>query len=89
MSNKRGLYALSPLFVFIVAYLATSLAAGDFYKIPLSVAFLIASMYAIAMSGGKPLSKRIDMFSKGASTSNLILMLWIFVLAGAFAHSAK
>ena len=89
MSNKRGLYALSPLFVFIVAYLATSLAAGDFYKIPLSVAFLIASMYAIAMSGGKPLSKRIDLFSKGASTSNLILMLWIFVLAGAFAHSAK
>lgn len=89
MSNKRGLYALSPLFVFIVAYLATSLAAGDFYKIPLSVAFLIASMYAIAMSGGIPLSKRIDMFSKGASTSNLILMLWIFVLAGAFAHSAK
>ena len=89
MSNKRGLYALSPLFVFIVAYLATSLAAGDFYKIPLSVAFLIASMYAIAMSGGKPLSKRIDMFSKGASTSNLILMLWIFVLAGAFAYSAK
>ena len=89
MSNKRGLYALSPLFVFIVAYLATSLAAGDFYKIPLSVAFLIASMYAIAVSGGKPLSKRIDLFSKGASTSNLILMLWIFVLAGAFAHSAK
>ena len=89
MSNKRGLYALSPLFVFIVAYLATSLAAGDFYKIPLSVAFLIASMYAIAISGGTPLNKRIDLFSKGASTSNLILMLWIFVLAGAFANSAK
>lgn len=89
MSNKRGLYALSPLFVFIVAYLATSLAAGDFYKIPLSVAFLIASMYAIAISGGTPLAKRIDLFSKGASTSNLILMLWIFVLAGAFANSAK
>ena len=89
MSNKRGLFALSPLFVFVLAYLITSLAAGDFYKIPLSVAFLIASMYAIAISGGRPLAKRIDLFSKGASTSNLILMLWIFVLAGAFAHSAK
>ena len=85
MSNKRGLFALSPLIV----YLALSIAAGDFYKIPLTVAFMIASVYAIAISGGVPIAKRVDHFSRGASSGNLMLMLWIFVLAGAFAHSAK
>ncbi len=89
MSNKKGLFALSPLFVFVAVYLGTSLIAGDFYKMPLTVAFMIASIFAIAISGGIPLVKRIEHFSKGAGTSNLILMLWIFVMAGAFANAAK
>ena len=89
ISNKKGLLALSPLFVFIVMYLVTSIVAGDFYKIPITVAFMISSMYAIATSRGKPLAERINVFSKGASTNNMMLMLWIFVLAGAFANSAK
>ena len=89
MSNKKGLFALSPLFVFIIVYLVGSLIAGDFYKIPLTVAFLIASIYAIAISEGSTLVGRIQHFTRGASTSNLILMLWIFVMAGAFAASAK
>ena len=89
MSNKKGLFALSPLLVFVGTYLSLSLAAGDFYKVPLTVAFMVASVYAIAISGGLPLAKRVDRYSRGASTSNLMLMLWIFVLAGAFAQSAK
>ena len=89
LSNKKGLFALSPLFVFILVYLVGSLIAGDFYKIPLTVAFLIASIYAIAISEGSTLVGRIQHFTRGASTSNLILMLWIFVMAGAFAASAK
>jgi len=89
MSNKKGLLALSPLVVFVVIYLVTSIVANDFYKVPLSVAFMLASIYAIAISGGFPLAKRILHYSRGASTENLILMLWIFVMAGAFANSAK
>ena len=89
MNHKRGLFALSPLIVFMVIYLVTSAVARDFYKVPLTVAFIIASIYAVAISGGFPLSKRIEHFSRGASTSNLIMMLWIFVMAGAFAQSAK
>ena len=89
MSNKRGLFALSPLLVFIAIYLVGSLMAGDFYKIPLTVSFMAASIFAIAISSGMSLTKRIDFYSKGASSSNLMLMLWIFVMAGAFAHSAK
>ena len=80
---------MSPLFVFVFVYLVGSLAAGDFYKIPLTVAFLIASVYAISTTTGATLKDRISHFTRGASTGNLILMLWIFVMAGAFAASAK
>lgn len=89
MSNKKGFIVLSPLLVFIVLYLLPSIAAGDFYKVPITVAFMVSSIYAIAVSGGLPLAKRVQIYSKGASTENMMLMLWIFVLAGAFANSAK
>lgn len=89
ISNKKGLFALSPLLVFITLYLVTSIIAGNFYKVPIVVAFMVASIYAIAISGGFPLANRISTYSRGASTDNMMLMLWIFVLAGAFAHSAK
>ena len=86
---KKGLIALSPLMVFILFYLVTSIIAGDFYKIPITVAFMVSSIYAIIICGGKPLMKRIDTYSRGAATEQMMLMIWIFVLAGAFAHSAK
>lgn len=86
---RKGLWALSPLVVFALLYLVTSLVAGDFYKMPITVAFLAASGYAVVMSGGVPLVKRIDIFSRGAATGQMLLMIWIFVLAGAFANSAQ
>ena len=89
MSNKKGIWALSPLIVFITLYVVTSIVAGDFYKVPVTVAFMVSSIYAIATCGGFPLAKRINLFSRGASSDNLMLMLWIYVLAGAFAASAK
>ena len=93
MTNVRirlkGLLALTPLIVFMVSYLAVSLVTGDFYKMPISVAFLIASVYAIAISRNEPFSHRIEHFSAGAANQNVMLMIWIFVLAGAFAESAR
>ena len=86
---KKGLIALSPLAVFIVLYLVTSIIARDFYKVPITVAFLAASAFAVVISGGIPLRKRIDIFSQGAATGQMMLMIWIFILAGAFAHTAK
>lgn len=87
--NKRGLKALSPLALFVVIYLAASVAAGDFYKVPVTVAFLVSSVYAVAICSHLPLKRRIEVFSRGAGTPNMMLMLWIFILAGAFAGSAK
>ena len=75
--------------VFIAFYLVTSIVAGDFYKIHITVAFMVSSIYAIAAFRGKPLKQRIDLFSRGAATEQMMLMIWIFVLAGAFAHAAK
>lgn len=86
---KKGLIALSPLMVFIAFYLITSIIAGDFYKIPITVAFMVSSIYAIIICSGKPLMSRINTYSRGAATEQMMLMIWIFVLAGAFAHSAK
>lgn len=87
--RNKGLIALSPLLVFIVLYLVTSIVAGDFYKVPITVAFMLSSIYAVVASGGIPLNRRIDIFSRGAATDKMMLMIWIFILAGAFANSAK
>ena len=75
--------------VFVLFYLVTSIIAGDFYKIPITVAFLVSSRYAIIISGSKPLMQRINTYSRGAATEQMMLMIWIFILAGAFAYSAK
>ena len=84
-----GWLALSPLLVFLGLYLISSIIAQDFYKIPISAAFLIASIYAIIICRGKSLDERISIFSEGAGNKNVLLMIWIFVLAGAFAATAK
>lgn len=88
-NTTKGLWALSPLAVFLCLYLVTSLVAGDFYKVPIAVAFLAASAYAVLITRGMKLSERVERFSAGAAHKNIMLMIWIFVLAGALAASAK
>lgn len=93
MSNKKGLLALSPLFLLIVLIVAFTVYSVDSShqdtSLSLTVAFMISSIYAVAISGGIPVRKRVDTYSKGAGANNLMLMLWIYVLAGSFAASAK
>ncbi len=89
MNTKKGLAALSPLIVFVAIYLVTSLIAHDFYKIPISIAFMFSCIYAVAFPHKETTSERIAIFNKGASAPNIMQMLWIFILAGAFANSAK
>ena len=81
--------ALSPLFVLLVVFFIGSLLAGDFYRIPITVAFIVAAVYAVAISKGSKLVERIDNFSRGAANPRIMYMIWIFVLAGAFAAVAK
>ena len=86
--KKRGLIALTPILVFLGVYLLTSILIKDFYKVPVASAFLLASVYAVVISKG-PLRKRIDLFSEGAGNPRILLMVWIFILAGAFAQTAQ
>ena len=89
LHHAPNLWALTPLVVFLLSYLVVSIIAGDFYKMPITVAFVIASVVAIAMSKGGKISNRIEQFCRGAANSNIMLMVLIFILAGAFAQTAK
>ena len=89
ITKQPSLWALSPLLVFLCLYLVVSLLVNDFYKVPITVAFLVSSVYAICINKGLSLNDRIMQFSLGAANKNVMLMIWIFVLAGAFAQSAR
>lgn len=89
ISAGRGLLAVSPIALFLMLYLAVSVAIGDFYKMPIIVALLIASAWAVLIMRGQPLLRRIETFSAEAGSSNVMYMIWIFILAGAFAALAK
>lgn len=83
------MFALLPLITFIVIYLGISILMGDFYKVPVTVAFLISSIVAVLTLKGRSMGERMKIFTRGAGQENVMLMLWIYVLAGAFAASAK
>ncbi|MDO4930902.1 MAG: Na+/H+ antiporter NhaC family protein [Bacteroidales bacterium] len=87
--RRNGLLAISPLFVMALAFIVFSLLLGDFSKIPLIIVFILTSTYALVTTRGGTMTERIQLFSKGAGEPNLLLMVWIFVMAGAFAASAK
>lgn len=86
--TRKGLLALSPLMVFLLVYLVSSIIAKDFYSVPIASAFLLACAYAVAVGSGS-LKERVTTFSRGAGDSNVLLMIWIFILAGAFAGTAR
>ncbi len=88
-SHVRGFWVLSPLLIFFVLYVTTSIVVGDFYKMPVTVAFMAACTWAFVVCRPRRFSERIERFSRGAAHSNIMMMVWIFVLAGAFAQSAK
>ena len=88
-NHTPNAWALFPLVVFLFTYLVVSILAGDFYKMPITVAFSIASVVAIAQSKGGKLNNRIEQFCRGAANSNILLMVLIFILAGAFAQQPK
>ena len=87
--NVKGLFSVSPMLFFILLFIFIFLLTGNIYKISLSVVFTISSVYALYTLKNRSITERIKVFSRGAGQENLMLMLWIFVLAGAFAQTAK
>ncbi len=89
MTSKQGLLAISPMIVFLTMYVVVSILVGDFYRMPISVAITSAMIWGIIVHPGGTLSHRIELISKAAGSSNILYMIWIFILAGAFATLAK
>ncbi len=81
--------ALIPFFVFIVFYLGLSIWAHDFYKVPMPTAFLVASAAALVLDHKRPLSEKVEIYARGMGEPNIMIMCLIFILAGAFASTAK
>ena len=89
IGTKRGLLALSPVVVLLVVYMVGSLVLGDFYAIPIAVAFIVAAIYGLSLLRGKSMRERIDLFSAGAAHRDIMYMVWVFCIAGIFAATAK
>ncbi|WP_373893783.1 Na+/H+ antiporter NhaC family protein [Virgibacillus sp. CBA3643] len=88
-ANKGSFSALFPLIIFVALFIGTGVITGDFSNMPINVAVIIASAIALAMNRKEKLSAKIEIFAKGAGHPNIMLMVVIFVLAGAFAETAK
>lgn len=89
MKKQGNALALLPLGVFILVYLGSSIIANDFYAVSIVVPFLAAALVALIMNRKEKFDSKLDIFCKGAGNSNIILMVIIFILAGAFAEVAK
>ncbi len=89
LKNKHGMLALLPFLVFAVFYLGLSLWTGDFYRVPMTVAFLVASAVAICMHPPRLLERNVGIFARGMGNENIMIMCLIFILAGAFAAAAQ
>lgn len=89
ITAPRGWLALSPFILFLLLYVAVSVVIGDFYRMPIAVAIVLASAWALVTLRGRTLLERIEVFSRAAGHTNILYMIWVFVLAGAFAAVAK
>ena len=87
-ATPRGLLAVSPLILFIIVYVGLSLVAGSFSRVPISVVFLLTSIYAVCITPGLSLSDRVRIYGRGAGTTKVMFMIWVFLFAGTFASTA-
>ena len=87
--RRNGWVGLSPLAFMAFLFVAFGCFLGGFSKIPMAIVFILSVVYALFTMRGLPLAERIRIFSKGAGRHNLLMMIWIFILAGAFAQTAR
>lgn len=89
VSARRGVIALSPLLFFLLFYLGSSILLRDFYAVSITVAFCLTAIYAMVLPDGLSLERRLETFARGAGDSNVLLMIWVFILAGIFSSVAQ
>ncbi len=92
MNQKSGggnFWALLPLLIFIIVYFSGSLYLGDFYALPVLVVFVIALFVAFFQYPKKSFDEKLKSFAKGSGDENILIMILIFLLAGAFSELSK
>lgn len=90
MNKQKGnIIALFPLLVFVLLFVGSGAVTGDFSYMPLNIAIVIASAVALLMNRKEKLTAKIEVFAKGAGHPNIMLLVMIFILAGAFAQTAE
>lgn len=89
IKDTKGLLSISPLLVFLAIYTTSSIVCGDFYAASIIVSFLVACLYSILIIKGKSIESRFAILAKGAAKEDIMVMVLIFILAGAFASTAK
>ena len=87
--RRRGWLALMPLLLLAVLMGTAGVLMGDFSKVPMTVVFVVVGIASMLTMRGYSINERIETFSHGAGSKDLLLMVWIFMLAGAFAKSAQ
>lgn len=84
--NRVGsFWALLPLILFVIIYFSFSILLGDFYAVPILVVFVFALFVAFLQYPKKSFTDKLSHFSKGSGDPNILVMILIFLLAGAFA----
>jgi Na+/H+ antiporter NhaC len=89
METKGNGLALLPLIIFLALFVGSGIITGDFYKMPILVAIIIASGAALMMNRKETFTAKVENFAKGAGHPDLMIMVFIFILAGAFSEVAK
>lgn len=86
---NKGFLGIVPLLFFLVFYVVASAFVGDFTKVPVIIAFFFSTVLAVALTRGLNLPDRVRVFGRGAGTTKMMFIVWIFLIAGAFAKSAQ
>lgn len=89
IKGTRGFISVSPMLVFLAVYTSSSIIAGDFYAASIIVSFLIACLYSMFIIKDMNIESRFAVLAKGAAKEDIMTMVLIFILAGAFASTAK
>ncbi|MBU3093737.1 Na+/H+ antiporter NhaC family protein [Clostridium sp. CM028] len=87
MEKRTNFIGLLPLVFFLILFMGVGILTGNFSSMPLLLAFVFATAFALLLDkkGEKTsLSDKIDIFAKAAGEPTIMLMVVIFILAGAF-----
>ncbi len=87
--EKGNIAALLPLLIFVALFLGAGIISGDFYQFPVLVSILIAAVVAFMMNRKESLITKVERFAKGAGHPDIMIMVFIFLLAGAFSGVAE